>query len=70
MLSYKRLKQTHHRLNNCERDGGRVPTIDAANDTHIVLGILVGAGVDQHPRAVHVTVHSGANQRRAPPLQR
>ena len=31
---------------------------------HLVLGILVGPGFDQQPRAVRVTKHSGTNQRR------
>ena len=32
--------------------------------THIVLGLLVGAGIQQQPRTVRVTIASGFNQRR------
>ncbi len=32
--------------------------------THLVLGILVGAGIQQQPHAVRATIVSGTNQRR------
>ncbi len=32
-------------------------------DTHVVLCLLVGAGIDQQPHAVRVTICSGKNQR-------
>ena len=42
----------------------------AATDTHIILGILVGAGIDQQLHAVRVTTVSGTHQRRrAAPLR-
>ncbi len=37
----------------------------AATDTHIGHGLLVGAGIDQQPRTVRVTIRRGPNQRRA-----
>jgi hypothetical protein len=37
--------------------------------THIVSGILVGAGIDQQPHAVYATLLSGAHQRRRSDLQ-
>ena len=43
-----------HKLN---RSGSRTTT-------HIRLGILVGAGIQQQPRAVRMTIHRGQNQRR------
>ncbi len=39
-------------------------------DTHLVLGILVGAGIEQQPRAVRVTLVTGPNQRRVSVLRR
>ncbi len=45
-------------------------TGNAATDTHLVLGILVGASIQQQPRAVRVTYISGPNQRRISPLRR
>jgi hypothetical protein len=35
----------------------------AATDTHIVLDLLVGAGIDQQPHAVRMTASHGAHQR-------
>ncbi len=32
-------------------------------NTHTVLGILVGAGIQQHPHKARVTIVSGQNQR-------
>ncbi len=38
--------------------------------THHVLGVLVGAGIQQQPRAVRVTILSGPHQRRPSVLRR
>ncbi len=43
--------------------------INATTDTHIVLGILVGAGIQQQPKTVRVTFRSGQNQRCASALR-
>jgi hypothetical protein len=37
--------------------------------THIVSGIRVGAGIQQQPRAVRVTIRSGINQQRLSALR-
>ena len=46
------------------------PQTRRTDSTHIVRGLLVGAGIQQQPRALHVTIASGRNQRRETALQR
>jgi hypothetical protein len=40
------------------------PNADRPDTTHPFLDVFVGAGIQQHPRAVRVTIPSGPNQRR------
>ena len=42
----------------------------AVTDTHVGLGILVGAGIDQQPCTVRAAIPSGAEQRRRSALRR
>ncbi len=42
----------------------------SADRTHLIRDILVGAGIQQQPHAVLVTLASGPMQRRAPLLHR
>ena len=45
------------------------PHAPPATHTHILLGILVGAGIQQQPHAVRVSILSGINQRRPSALR-
>jgi hypothetical protein len=42
----------------------KIHSCTKATGTHPIIGILVGAGIQQQPSAVRVTIVSGTNQRR------
>ena len=43
---------------------GDISRSKAAAETHLVLGLHVGAGIDEQPRALQVTIPSGTMQHR------
>ena len=51
-------------VTNEQRPAQPGPHAKLRTRTHIRLGILVGAGIQQQPRAVRVTLLSGPDQRR------
>jgi hypothetical protein len=57
----------HHIITTAPRQEG--PHASTYTHTHLVRGILVGAGIQQQPRAVRVTIESGPNQRRVSVLR-
>ncbi len=54
---------THHHRHQHQR-----PTLKRIR-THLTLGLLVGAGIQQQPHAARVTIASGTNQRRRSELR-
>jgi hypothetical protein len=56
-------RQFHHHTHQRHRPA------HATTRTHLVSGLLVGAGIQQQPRAVRVTTASGQNQRRRSALR-